>query len=246
MPVQPDRKLEQINFALGHAPVWTTEPAAIGLTPAQALSVKTTAMAAQAAYTAALAARQASKAATVRADNDLSDMRTAVAEALKSIRLYAESTNNPDVYAAAQIPPPAAPTPALPPTRPENVSFTIEPTGALTLSWSNAATTAGFDASTQNVIYTVRRRTTGMAAFSIVGAVPAARSGRRGLTSFTDDTLPRGAAGIQYLVVPQRGTLTGPTSQVFSVMLGVGPDGTMSLAAASAADADPASLRMVA
>ena len=69
---------------------------------------------------------------------------------------------------------------------------------------------------------------------------------RRGLTSFTDDTLPRGAAGIQYLVVPQRGTLTGPTSQVYSVMLGVGPDGTMSLAAASAADADPASLRMVA
>jgi hypothetical protein len=116
-------------------------------------------------------------------------------------------------------------TPALPPTRPINVNFNIEPGGALTLSWTNAPASQGFDASNQNVIYTVRRRVNMQAAFSIIGAVPASRSGRRGFTTFTDDTLATGSSNIQYMIVPQRGTLTGPSSDVYSVMLGVGGGG---------------------
>lgn len=240
MPVQPDKKLEQINFALNHIDVWTTAAAQIGLTTAQATLVKTSATTASDSYQAALQARQASKAATMKADDDLKAMKEAVAEAVKSIRLYAETTNNEQVYATAQIPAPAPRTPALPPTKPVNLSFTIEPSGALTLSWTNAASSAGYDASTQNVIYTVRRRisATGSGTFAIVGAVPAARSGRRGLTSFTDDTLPRGSSNIQYLVVPQRGTLTGPSSEVYTVNLGVGSGAGLTISAAPATNAD--------
>jgi hypothetical protein len=237
MSTQPDKKLEQIIFAEQHIKPWEVNGARIGVSTPDLTDIREKTSAARTAYDAALAARQASKAATVAADNALRAMRGVVAEAIKSIRLTAEATGDPDVYALAEIDPPAPRTPALPPTKPVNVSFTIEPTGALTLSWSNAAATPGFDASTQNVIYTVRRRVGSSGAFNIIGAVPAARSGRRGLTSFTDDTLSRtmagAAGGVQYVIVPQRGTLAGPMSEVYSVTLGLGVDGAMRVSASA-------------
>lgn len=225
MAVQPDKKLQQIIFAEQRAPIWASKATTLGLTPAQTAAITDATASARGRYDEALAIREAAKAATVQGDNALRDLRTLVAEAIKAIRLKAEATNDPDLYAVAQIPPPALPTPAQPPTKPTNVTFTIEPTGALTLSWTNNPATPGLDSSTVGVIYTIRRRINAEANFTIVGAVPAARAGRRGLTSFTDDTLLRAATNIQYLIVPQRGTLTGPMSEVFSIRLGVGPGG---------------------
>lgn len=225
MPVQPDKKLEQIQFAETHWPVWNTVATDIGLSADAVTAIKNATAKAREQYNSAVAARQAARAATLSADNAIASMRGLVADAIKSIRLFAESTNNPDVYSKAEIPAPQPASPALPPTRPINVSFNIEPGGALKINWSNAASTPGFDDSTQNVIYTVRRRVNNQPAFSIIGAVPASRSGRRGFTSFTDDTLAAGSTNIQYIIAPQRGTLNGPSSDVYTVMLGVAGGG---------------------
>jgi hypothetical protein len=232
MGVIPDKKNEQIVFAEQHVPKWAVAPTGVGLTAAMCTAMATAATNARKSHDDALAARLAAKAATVQADNDLAALYQLVTEAVKTIRLYAESTNNPNVYAKAEIPPPAAPVPAQPPTQPVELSAALRPTGALAIQWRCAAASAGLDASTSNVLYTVRRRVGNAGAWTLVGTAKPSRAGKRGFTTFTDDTLPPSPQGLQYLVqgVRSRGSaggLPGPASDVFSVVLGIGGNGQM-------------------
>lgn len=234
MPVVPDKKNEQIQFAEQHAPVWAVTPTAIGLTAAGVTAIATATTNARKSYDAALAARLASKAATTQADNDIQTMLTLIGDAVKQIRLYAESTHNPNVFAKAEIPPPAAPTPAMPPTQPIELRAVIESMGQLTVQWKCAASTPGLDDSTGGVLYTIRRRLHGQTGFTYVGTAKPSRAGKRGFSTFTDTELPANPSGLQYVVQGVRstggGNLTGPASDVFSVTLGVGGDGSVFVA----------------
>lgn len=237
MSVLPDSTLEAIEFCEQHWPVWELDPAAVGLLPATILSIKAATVDARAKYELALAARQASKAATGTLHNYEDVMRGLTTIAIQTIRLYAESTNDPNVFDLAQIPPPAAPTAALPPTAPIQIRASIEPTGALTLAWKAGPTPPSpingqnYDSSTSRVVYTILRKINDQAAFAPVGTQNAARSGKRGTTSWTDSTLPRGAENIQYTVVGQRTgvSIPGLMSEVFSVVLGVGGGGGLAI-----------------
>lgn len=252
MAVIPDTKNEQIQFAEQHAPVWTTAATGIGLTTAQCTAITAATTAARTSYTAAQAARQSAKAATLQADTDLAALHTLLAEAVKTIRLFAESTSDPAVYVKAEIPAPAAPTPAKPPTQPVELKAVIGTMGELTIQWRPAASSAGFDSSTAGVIYTVRRKLAGQSAFSYIGTAKPGRAGSRGLTSFIDDALPANAQGIQYVVQGVRsvgraggGDLTGPASDILSVTLGVGGDGTV-FVESSATEAGGGSVKLAA
>lgn len=49
--------------------------------------------------------------------------------------------------------------------------------------------------------------------------------------SFTDTTLPLGVDGVEYIVQPKRGEVSGPQSNVFSVQFGsVAPGGAATIA----------------
>src|ERR1051326_1154571 len=104
MTVQPDKRLQQIEFAEAHWPIWNATPTTIGLTALQVTAIKTATMNARTAYNAAVSAGEASKAATQGYHGTTDGMSTLVGEAIKNIRLYAQSTNNPTVYQTAQIP----------------------------------------------------------------------------------------------------------------------------------------------
>lgn len=223
MPVQPDTRLEQIQFAEAHWPIWNSAPTTIGLTAAAVTAIKTATAAARAAHDAAEAARQASKAATTGYYNTTGTMKGLVADAIKSIRLYAQSTNNPSVYQAAQIPAPATPSPVPPPTQPTDVTASIEPTGALTLTWQG---TSGGDSG--STVYLIRRKLSGENSFTMIGAAGTTRGGR--YKTFTDDTLPGGSNNIQYIIQGQRGSVMGPDSAVFVVTLGVNGPGVAMVA----------------
>lgn len=231
MSTLPSKQSELLEFAALHADVWDGSPTTIGLTAAAVVAIKNAHEVALNNYNDTLAARENSKAATLTSDVSFDNLRNLLSDAVRAIRFYAESTNNPLVYSSAQIPAPAMPTPALPPTQPTDVRAAIEPSGALTLSWKASPSSTGFDASTKSVVYTIMRRLSTTGTFVPVGVANAARNGKRGTSMFTDQTLPHSAASgpIQYMITCARAisgtSLVGPDSNVFNVMLGVGSGG---------------------
>lgn len=224
MAVLPPTIIEQIEFCEAHLPVWNELATQIGLTSAQLTAFSPKVSAARGAYNAALAAREASKAATTDMKADAGLMRSAASDLIRAIKNYAENQSNPDaVYALAQIPPPSGPTPLPAPGRPTNIEVTLLPSGAVTLSWDavNAAASSG-------AFYNIYRKLPGQTAFVGIGGTPGATSLTRRM-SFTDATIPTSAAGsgAQYIMQGQRGTLTGDPSDAVIVQFGVDGGGGM-------------------
>lgn len=216
--VLPPNINESIQFCESHVLLWTAAPTAIGLTAAQVTSLDTLTKAARGAYTAALAARSASKAATTTQTGVVTPMRAKAAELIAQIKAYAALQATPStVYAAAQIPEPAAPTPFPAPGVPSNITIGLESSGAVTLSWeatNSAASTGAF--------FQIYRKLPGQTGFSSLGGAPGSTSENR-RPSFTDATVPTTAAGsgAQYIIQGMRGTTLGPASSAVIVQFGV-------------------------
>src|SRR5207253_1893528 len=116
-------------------------------------------------------------------------------------KAFAENQTNPaTVYALAQIAPPAPPTPMPAPGRPTDIVVSLEPTGAVTLTWSAVEAAASSGA-----FFTIARRLPGQNGFSSIGGAPGSTSESRRM-SFTDTTIPTSAAGTgaQYIIQGQR------------------------------------------
>jgi hypothetical protein len=230
MSVLPETVIGQIEFCEAHWPVWNAAPAAIGLTGPQVVELKTATEAARLSFNAAIAARQASKAATTTQNANVGTMRGVAADLIRQIKAYAELQSNPAaVYAAAQIPEPAAPTPAAPPGKPTDFEVALNSDGSITLSWNStnsAASTGAF--------FTVSRKLPGQGAFSGVGGAPGTTNENR-RAFFVDTTIPTSAAGqgAQYIVQGFRGTRVGEASDAVVVQFGVDGGGGLSVRPAS-------------
>ncbi len=230
MPVLPPNDVAFIQFCEYHVPVWQAAPATIGLTAAQVTAFDNFTKASRAAYTAAQNARNASKAATVALKNALSTNRGNAGDLIKVIKAYADSTNNPNVYATAQIPPPAPPTPEPLPTKPTDVAVSLSGDGTLVVSWksSNSAPSRGAS-------FAVTRRIGTNASTPYTG-IGAGVTTARGRGAFADSTVPVGTTTVSYIITPTRGTQTGEASDPVTVQFGVGgaltvTGGTLSIAA---------------
>lgn len=218
MSVLPSTKIEQIQFCEAHVPLWAAAPAAIGLTAAQVTALSAATMNARKSFDAAQAARDASKAATTSLNADAGTMRDQAADLIRVIKGFADLQSNPAaVYAAAQIPMPAAPQPLPAPGKPNGLVVTLESTGAITLSWEadNAAASSG-------AFYTIARKIPGQSGFTGIGGAPGTTAGSRRMT-FTDTSIPTSAAslGAQYIITGQRGTVVGTPSDAIVVQFGV-------------------------
>lgn len=215
MPVLPDKELQLIQFCEAHNPVWAATPTAIGLTAAQVTALATLTTTARKSYNDAQAAREASKAATTTLHGGTAALRTGVADLLKLIKAYAENQADPStVYSAAQIPPPAAPSPPPAPGQPTNITVGLNPDGSLTLRWSavNASPTSG-------AFFAIARRLGTSGPYTGIGG---ASGGPRGNSEFTDSTVPIGAQQVSYIIQGQRGTQMGQPSEAINVQFGVG------------------------
>ncbi len=231
MSVLPSKTIEEIIFCEQHWPLWTANAAALSLTPAAVLAVKTATVNARKAFDDAQATRLASKDATTGMKNNVSTMHTLASDMIQSIRLLAESSNNPSIYQLGGIPAPSLPTPALPPTQPIQMRATIEPNGALTLAWKAAPAPTSpvngqmFDASTSGVQYIIKRKINSEITFTQLGTADPSRGGARGTSSFTDETILAGSTNINYIVIGKRAALFGPMSEVLTIVVGVGGGG---------------------
>ncbi|KAA0213038.1 MAG: hypothetical protein DYG94_12075 [Leptolyngbya sp. PLA3] len=235
MGVVPDTRIGKIEFYEAHALAggpWATNAAGIGLTPASVTALSTLTIAARNAFNAAEAARQAAKAATQAYYDAVRAMHSgpgAGQDMIDTIRNWAESKDNPNVYALAQIPPPATPGTTPPPGTPFKFRVGLLQDGALELKWkcNNPGGTVG-------TIYEIRRAVGG-GAFAFVGA--------SGVKSFTDDTLVSGAAPVTYRITAVRSTARGNPAQ-FTVNFGTGGPGRTIAGITSAGDG--ADVRMAA
>lgn len=221
MPVVPDTINGRIAFYEAHLTPWSNNAVAIGLEAQQVLDLGVLVGAARDAYNAAVAAREASKAATLSLKNAIDAMHYgpgAGADIIRDIRNYAQSTDDPNVYALAQIPEPAEKAPAPAPGRPFDFEVGLLSTGAVNLRWKciNPGNVGG-------TIYEVMRKIGTGGEFEFIGS--------NGAKEFADVSLPNGATasegGVTYQVTAVRSTLSGPPAQ-FTVNFGLGGSMTVS------------------
>jgi len=213
MPIVPNTRLGKIEFYEAHLGPWGTSAVAIGLTTAQVAALATATTAARAAYNAAEAARAASKAATQNFHDKVAAMHSNPglgADMIDIIKNFAETTNNPNVYNLAQIPPPAEPGPVPPPGTPYKLSVGLLGDGSIELKWK-----CDNPSGAQGTIYEVLRRF-GDGPFAFVGAT--------GVRAFLDDTIPAGSSPVTYQITAVRSTQRGTPAQ-FLVSFGVGGGG---------------------
>jgi hypothetical protein len=231
MPVVPASDLEAIQFCESHLPIWSLAPTAVGLTAGQCTNLTNQTKASRDAYTAAQAARQAAKAATTTFHTNTSTMRGTVGDMVRLVKAFADASANPGaIYAAAQIPEPAAPTPPPAPGMPTNVTVGLNPDGSITLRWK---ATDSSPSSGCNFNISRRLGTTGM--YQICGSGTSVRGGNY---EFTDVTLPYGTPNASYIIVGKRSNppQTGTPSEAINVQFGVGGGGGMFVSSATGAE----------
>lgn len=225
MSVLPDTNTELVAFCESHSTAWSSAPPTnIGLTVAQVTAFENLCEAARAALGAQTDAKNAAKAATTQLNQNLANLRNSASDLIRVIKGYAAMQTNPGtIYAIAQIPEPATPTPATAPGKPDKISVNLEPSGAVTVSWeadNASASTGGF--------FNISRKLPGATGFSFLTGTPGSTSVSRRI-SFTDFSVPTSAAGtgVQYIMTGRRGILMGEPSDSITVQFGVDGGGMM-------------------
>jgi hypothetical protein len=228
MSIVPNSRVGKIEFYEAHLTPWTDNAVAIGLTAAQASELMTKTKAARTSYDNAQMARDAAKAATEVFYARVRDMHDLGAGLIETIKNKARMTNDEGVYALAQIPSPAAPSPVGPPGTPYDFTLTLQQSGVLELRWkcSNPEGAGG-------TIYEVMRRT------GTSTAAPFAFIGATGTRTFLDETLVAGSTGVTYQITAVRSTRRGNPAQ-FNVNFGVvGGGGGFYVASVTDANGQP-------
>lgn len=216
MGIVPESRLGKIEFYEAHALAggpWAVNAAAIGLAPAAVTALGTLTSQARAAFNAAEIARQAAKTATQNFYDKVRAMHNGAGagqDLIDTIKTWAETKNDPNVYTLAQIPPPATPGVTPPPGTPFEFTVGLLQNGALELKWK-----CNNPSGTQGTIYEVKRKI-GSGPFNFVGAT--------GVRTFTDETLPSGSAPVTYQITAVRSTSRGNPAQ-FTVNFGIGGPG---------------------
>jgi hypothetical protein len=222
MGITPTTRLGKIEFYESHVGPWATSAVAIGLQTSAVTALTTLTSAARKAYGDHLAAQDAAKTATQNFYDKVRAMHNGIgagADMIETIKAFAETTNNPNVYTLAMIPPPATPGVTPPPGTPSDFSVGLLQDGSVKLTWkcSNPAGVGGTN-------YEVLRKIGGSTTFTYLGQI--------GKKSFTDVTIPAGSTPATYQVTAFRSTARGEPAQ-FTVNFGVGGGGGMFIASTS-------------
>lgn len=221
MSVLPRTNTELLQWTTDHLEAWTA-PAAIGLTAGQITALTAKYDDAVKGVSIASGAREASRGATTAQNGAIADLRDQLAAMIRSIKTFADASNNPPaVYGLAQIPLPSPPQSLPAPGVASEVLVTLNPGGSITLSWSGE-----FSAASDGAVYTIARKLPGASTYTLVGVSPGSTTQSRRMT-FTDPAVPTSAAaqGVSYIITGQRGQQIGASSTAITVQFGVGGAG---------------------
>jgi hypothetical protein len=157
---------------------------------------------------AALLARSASKNATAMFYAAAAPFEAQAGALIRKIRGNAAAAGDPELYALAQIDPPATPSPAPTPEIPTGLATAVNNDGSLELSWK-ARSPRGMG----GMSYEVQRRLSTESTYRFMG--------NTGKKHFRDLTLPPGTAWASYRIIARRGEKASDCSEPVIVYLGV-------------------------
>jgi hypothetical protein len=203
----PNSRRQQVAFLQARISQWSTHADSLGLDDDQVNGLQTMLTAVAANMTAADNARSIAKAKTQVFYTSADPLAAMASGLMKTIRAFAITSGDPEVYELALLEPPAPPSPVPAPAEPIDIRTTVENDGSILISWKakNAAPSTG-------TAFTIFRKLAGQTSYFPVGTV--------GVRAFTDNTVPPGTASIQYLIRGIRGDKTGPFSEPVTVYLG--------------------------
>ncbi len=204
----PNKLNEKIQFFEQRLPVWAGDPPAIGLLPVDIVSLNTAVTAARAAFNAAQAARNLAKAATEQQDIAVAAMLEIGRAQVRVIRAWAFKTSNPNVYAMAQIPAPADPTPLGPAEQPTDLTTTLTTGGSIELAWQGSRV----GGTSFRIFRSLKNPGAESGPFILIGTSEERR--------FTDSTIPTGLQNATYYIVAVRSGGASQPSDVSTVYFG--------------------------
>ncbi len=209
MGVVPSSRIAKVEFYETHAPIWGIGPTLIGLTAVQVTNMTALTKAARDAYNAQQTAIDAAKSATTKFYNAVHDMQGLGADLIANIKTFAETTNNPNVYVLANVPAPAAPTPAGPPVAPDMLNAVMNSDGTIHLTWKGTLA--------QRQFFSVWRQLPSQSMPVQISAVAA--------KEYTDVTVPRGLQQVIYNVRAHRDSAVSVPTSNLVVYFGAIPGG---------------------
>lgn len=186
---------------------WQTNAAAIGLNAGTVTSMKALTAAARDKFAAADKARIASEAATLEMRNAVAAMRVTGSAAITTIKAFAATTNNPNVYALSQVSPPSPPTTLPAPSAPDSITAELLANGGLKLKWKVIGGQPG-----QGTVYRIGRQLNGTGPFINIDTV--------GEKNFIDSTIPYGTDAVTYRISARRGGLNSANFTTLNLQFG--------------------------
>lgn len=211
--VLPQNRGAFMAFAAAHGPVWTGVESQIGLTVPEVAAIKDKIASAESAIKASDSSKALAKANTLAANDEVSELRTLMAAAVKKIKGFAQQTGNASVFSIAQIDPPLPPTPSQPPSAPFELTAVLIPsTGALTVKWKSSQPKG-----VSGVVFVVKRKTGNAGGYTQLGFT--------GERSFNDTNIPAGVTGVTYLIEAYRGNQVCANPPTLNVQFGTGSNG---------------------
>jgi hypothetical protein len=152
-----------------------------------------------------VAAPNAAKAATQDWSSASNAMYNNAAVLILAIRSFADGSDDPlTVYAKAEIPPPAAPSPAGPPTDCTDLSAELTNSGNVELKWKGTLAKGQF--------FSVWRKLAGETTWSQMGSIAA--------KAFLDTQVPEAITGAQYQVKAHRGSQVSQGCEPVAIIFG--------------------------
>ena len=221
MGLVPDTKQGKTNFFRSKIAPWTSSAVAIGTSVPAVTALDVLVTAAEDKLAAQAAAEGAFRAAVEQADQAVEAMAVAGANIISAIRTKGRTDSA--VWALAQIPAPATPSPMPPPGTPSNLKVELDGNGALILTWK-CANPAG----TSGTLYQLYRAVGASNEFEYLGGA--------GEKKFVDGTVPAGATRLTYRIQAVRSTAVGMWAE-FVVNFGTNAGGGMT---AMVTDGSPA------
>ncbi len=192
MPVLPKTDRTLIDWVEQHIDIWKADPASIGLDGAAVTELISLLAGASAAEEAAQLARSAAQAATLRLHLEAEALREQAASMVATIKAYADTQDDPNVYSEAQIPPDRPKAPLGPPEAPHSVSATLLVNGVVRLAWKGS-----------------RKGGTFFEVYRMLTTADGQRGAPTLLTStpdktWTDRDLPAGLRQVEYFLIARR------------------------------------------
>ena len=127
-----------IEYLEERIPLWQADPTAVGLSVEQVAAAQVLTQAARTAYASQQSALLAAESALVERDEAIQSMRGFASGLIATIRAFARAENDPGVYAAAGLEPPAGPSPSPDPVPPTDVTLELGTQGAIVVRWEGS------------------------------------------------------------------------------------------------------------